>query len=202
VTITCDGTVVTAASKNATAGTINYTVSANTGAARDGWIKVKYGNEDPHQITVSQLAGATARVFTYVFNNKSWGSTESVSTGSMPGNTWTSGKDGNQLTSGQGIQITTGVSGANATSSTSFSNVSKIVVTYCTNASKGVGTIKVKVGSGTEKSFTVTKPSSGGTTLKTAEFSFDPKESGTIKITADCTSNSVYIYSIAITATN
>lgn len=60
VTITCDGTVVTAASKNATAGTINYTVAANTGAARNGWIKVQYGSEDPHQITVSQLAGAVA----------------------------------------------------------------------------------------------------------------------------------------------
>ena len=60
VIITCDGTVVTAASKNATAGTINYTVAANTGAARNGWIKVQYGSEDPHQITVSQLAGAVA----------------------------------------------------------------------------------------------------------------------------------------------
>lgn len=60
VTITCDGTVVTAASKNATAGTIDYTVADNTGAARNGWIKVQYSSEDPHQITVSQLAGATA----------------------------------------------------------------------------------------------------------------------------------------------
>ncbi len=56
VTITCDGTVVTAASKNATAGSIDYTVSENTGAARDGWIKVKYGTEDAHDITVSQVA--------------------------------------------------------------------------------------------------------------------------------------------------
>ena len=57
VTITCDGTVVTAASKNATAGSIDYTVAANSGNARSGWIKVKYGSEEPHEITVSQQAG-------------------------------------------------------------------------------------------------------------------------------------------------
>ena len=60
VTITCDGTVVTAASKNATAGSIDYTVASNSGNARNGWIKVKYGTEDPHEITVSQLAGESA----------------------------------------------------------------------------------------------------------------------------------------------
>lgn len=62
VTITCDGTVVTAASKNATAGSIDYTVSANSAGARDGWIKVQYNSDDPHQITVSQLSGG---VLTY-----------------------------------------------------------------------------------------------------------------------------------------
>lgn len=152
--------------------------------------------------TFTPTQGAASRVFTYVFNSKSWGAVESVSTGTAPGITWTSGKDGGQLTSGQGIQVTTTYSGANATSSASFTNVSKIVVTYCTNESKGAGTIKVKVGSGTEQSFSVTKPSSGGTQLKTAEFTFNPNETGAVKITAECTTNSVYIYSIAITATN
>lgn len=56
VTVTCDETIVTAASKNN--GALTYTVASNSGAARDGWIKVKYGTEDPHTITVSQLAGA------------------------------------------------------------------------------------------------------------------------------------------------
>lgn len=59
VTITCDGTVVTAAGKNATAGSIDYTVAANSSSARSGWIKVKYGTEDPHEISVSQLAGVS-----------------------------------------------------------------------------------------------------------------------------------------------
>lgn len=56
VTVTCDGTVVTAASKNN--GAVTYTVAANAGAARSGWIKVKYGSEDAHTVTVNQLAGA------------------------------------------------------------------------------------------------------------------------------------------------
>lgn len=53
VTVTYDGTVVISASKSN--GNIVYTVSANTQAARSGWIKVQYGTEDPHTVTVSQL---------------------------------------------------------------------------------------------------------------------------------------------------
>ena len=134
--------------------------------------------------------------YTYQFNSKSWGA---ALDGDGVGNDWTSGKDGNQLTSGQGIQITTGVSGANGTSPISFSNVSKVVVKYCTNASKGDGTIKVKVGDGTEQSFSVTKPSSGGTTLKEATFTFSPTESGKVTVTGLCTTNSIYIHSVIIT---
>ncbi|MCQ2340718.1 MAG: hypothetical protein MJZ79_08120 [Paludibacteraceae bacterium] len=132
---------------------------------------------------------------TYTFTSKSWGATNSAEQTAN----WTSGKDGNGLTTNQGIQITDGVSGANGTSPISFSNVSKIVVRYCTNASKGVGTIKVQVGSGTEKSFSVTKPSSGGTTLKNAEFIYSTSETGKIKVTGECTTNSVYIHSVIIT---
>ena len=127
---------------------------------------------------------------TYTFTTKGWGAT--------PAN-WTSGKDGGQLTKGQGIQVTTGASGANGTSPVSYSNISQIVVKYCTNAEKGAGTIKVKVGDGTEKSFTVSKPSSGGTTLKDATFNFSPVETGKVKVTVNCTANSVYIYSVKIT---
>ena len=134
--------------------------------------------------------------YTYQFNSKSWGA---ALDGDGVGNDWTSGKDGGQLTSGQGIQITTKFSGANGTSPRSFTNVSKVVVKYCTNASNGVGTIKVQVGSGEEKTFSVTKPSSGGTTLKEATFTFSPKESGKIKVTGLCTTNSIYIHSVIIT---
>ena len=131
-----------------------------------------------------------AETTTYTFNSKSWGDSS---------NGWTSGKDGNQFTTNQGVQVTTGVTGANATTKNSFTNISRIAVQYCTNASKGAGSIKIQVGSNTQKSLSVTKPSSNGTTLKTATFTFDPNETGKVKITVDCTANSVYIYSVAIT---
>lgn len=139
-------------------------------------------------LTVSaEVWGATT---TYTFTSKSWADTS---------NGWTSGKDGNALTSNQGVQVTTGVTGANATTKNSFTNISRIDVQYCTNASKGAGSIKIQVGSNTEKTFSVTKPSSGGTTLKTATFTFNPNETGKVKITVECTTNSVYIYSVTIT---
>ena len=133
---------------------------------------------------------------TYTFTTKSWG----AKIGDTEAN-WTSGKAGGQLTANQGIQVTTGQTGANGTSPVSYTNVSKIVVKYCTNASSGVGTIKVQVGNGDEQSFSVTKPSSGGKTLKNAEFDFSPEETGKVKITAECTTNSVYVHSVTITYT-
>ena len=131
--------------------------------------------------------------YTYTFTSKSWAATLGGSTSN-----WVSGKDGNALTSGRGVQVTTGVSGANATSPISFTNVSKIVVTYSTNASSGAGTIKAKVGSGTEKTFTASK--TGGTTDRDATLSFSPSETGSVKLTVDCSTSSVYVKSITIVA--
>ena len=139
------------------------------------------------------LAGigmSLAETVTYTFTSKAWAAGK--------GN-WTSGKDGNQLSSDRGVQVTAGTTGANATSPSSFTGVSSIVVTYSTNATSGAGTIKVQVGSGTEQSFSVTKPSSGGTDDKTTTFTFSPVETGYVKLTVDCTGNSIYIKSVAIT---
>ena len=156
--------------------------------------------DSPASKSASQTL-SSSRTYTYTFNSKSWGSTEAVSSGSKPGITWTSSKDGNSYQNDPGgLQITTGTSGANATTTGSFSNVSSIVVTYCTNASKGAGAIKVKVGTGTEKTYSVTKPSSGGTTKKTATFYYTPGETGVVTLTVDCTANSIYIDKISITA--
>ncbi len=131
----------------------------------------------------------TETTTTCTFSTKAWAADN--------GGTWTSGKDGNQFTSGRGVQVTTGASGANGTSGNSFENVSKIVVTYSTNASKGKGDIKIKVGSGTEQSYTIS--SAVGTTDKTHQFDFSPTETGKVKITVNCTENSIYIKSVAIT---
>ena len=130
---------------------------------------------------------------TYTFKSKSWGATcEDVAAN------WTSGKDGGGYNANQGVQITSSASGANATSPVSFDNVKKITVEYSTNNKAGDGTIEVKVGDGDAQSFTVTSPSSGGTTLKTTNFTFDPEESGEVTLTVTCTANSIYINSITI----
>ena len=130
--------------------------------------------------------GATTT--TYTFSSKSWAASQGD---------WTSGKDGNQMTSGRGIQVTTGVSGANATSPESFTNVSKVVVTYSTNASNGAGRIKIKIGTNAEVTKNVTK--TGGTNDRTLTYDFSPNQTGNIKVTVTCSTNSIYIKSIAIT---
>ena len=135
------------------------------------------------------IGNAWGASMTFTFSSKAWAAS--------PAN-WTSGKEGNAFTANQGIQVTTGVSGANGTSPASFTGISKILVQYCTNASKGKGTIKVKVGSGTEKSYSVSAPASGGQTLKTAIFSYSPTETGKVKVTGECSTNSIYIWSVTI----
>ena len=77
-----------------------------------------------------------------------------------------------------------------------MNNVSKIVVSYCTNAAKGEGSIKMSVGS-TELSKEVTK--TGGADLRNLEYTFN-NASGKVGIEVTCTTNSIYIHSVAVTA--
>ena len=137
------------------------------------------------------VMGSVFSQTTYTFTSKSWAADN--------GN-WTSGKDGNQLTSGRGVQVTTGSSEANATSPVSFNNVSYVEVTYSTNANAGAGTIVIQVGNNLAKSYTITK--TGGTSDRTAVFDYETTESGKVKITVNCTTNSIYIKSIAITTSS
>ena len=140
-------------------------------------------------VTVTSSGGGSAEPdsFTYTFNSKSWGAS--------PAN-WNSGKDGLSYQSNQGVQVTTGYSGANGTSPKSFDAVQSVTVQYCTNASKGAGSIAVSIGSSQIGSQSVT--SSGGTTVRDMTFTSDGSKSGTIKISVDCTTNSVYIYACTI----
>lgn len=64
-----------------------------------------------------------------------------------------------------------------------------------------MGSIEIHVGETSLGTKSVTKPSSGGTTPKTFEFTAttDPLPSGKVKITVNCTTNSIYIIGIAIT---
>lgn len=109
---------------------------------------------------------------------------------------WISGKDGYGY-SNNGVQVTAGASGANATSKESFSDVSKVIVHYCTNKSSGAGSITIKVGT-TSKSLDVTN--AGGTTSRDLALDFD-QASGNVKISVDCITNSIYILGIDIVST-
>ena len=180
------------ATVNASSGAV--TIGANTGtvtitAHTDGNDDYNEGDAS-YTITIKSIV-----TYTYIFTDYSWGATLNSVTAN-----WTNGGRGG-LKNDQGVQVTATYSGANCTSPRSFTNVSSIVVTYSTNNKSGAGTIKVKVGTGTEQSFSVTAPSGGGgTTDKTKEFSFSPNETGNVKLTVDCTTNSIYIKQIAITA--
>ena len=175
--------------------TLKLTASANTGSPRSATVTLRATGVSK-QITVNQDGSIV--INTYVFTNKSWAATLN---GGDDAN-WTSGKDGNGYTAGQGVQVTTGVTGANATSPVSFTNVSEIVVTYNTNKSTGEGTIKVKVGTNAEKSSAVAYGGSGDgrSADYTTTFTFSPNQSGKVLLTTDVTTNSLWIKSIKITA--
>lgn len=127
--------------------------------------------------------------YTYTFTSKAWADATS---------SWTSGKDGGQMQSGRGVQVSSTYSGANATCKTSMNNVQKVVFVYSTNASSGAGSIKVSIGN-QEKTLDVTK--TGGTADRNLEFDFsDSPLSGQLKFTVTCTTNSIYIKSVSITA--
>ena len=135
-----------------------------------------------------ETVGGVEKTTTYIFTSKSWADdTQS----------WTSTQDGNQYnTTNQGIQVTANSTGAGAKSRTSFSDVSKVAVRYCTNASKGAGSITFGVG---EKYITQDVTKQGGVELRDLEFNFNGA-SGAASIEVTCTTNSIYINSVAITA--
>ena len=132
--------------------------------------------------------GGEPQSTTYTFTSKAWADAT---------NSWTSNQDGNAYdTSKEGVQVTSGTSGAKATTNEALSDVSKVVVTYCTNATKGAGSIEISVGS-TKVSHDITK--TGGATLRDLEYTFS-NASGNVAIEVTCTTNSIYVNSIAITA--
>ena len=132
--------------------------------------------------------GAAEEKTTYTFTSKAWADAT---------NSWTSNADGKQYNNdNQGVQVTTGTTGAGAETKNSLDNVSKVVIKYCTNATKGVGSITVTVGTA-ELSKDVTK--TGGTELRDLEFAFDNK-SGKVSFKVECTTNSIYVNSVTITA--
>ena len=134
----------------------------------------------------------------YNFTSKQW---TAIIDGTSTSADWTSGKDGAGF-SNNGVQVTTSVTGANATSPISYNNISKIVVTYNTNKSKGAGTFEVKIGTNEAVSKDWAYSTGDGTSANyTLQYDYATPQSGSVKITANTTTNSIYVSSIAITYT-
>ena len=139
----------------------------------------------------------TEETITYTFSSKDWKAKDNNNNDAD----WTCGNEGNGYTSGQGIQVTTGTTGANGTSPATFTNISKIVITYNTNKSAGAGSIGVKIGTNTETSNDVAYPGSGDGREGnyTTTFNYGTAQNGEVKITVNTTTNSIWLKSVEIT---
>ena len=134
----------------------------------------------------SGATGTTNR--TYTFTSKAWAD-------DLAG--WTGSEDGNSKT-GQGVQVCTSQSGVEVTSKSSYDDVTKVTVTYSTNAKAGAGSISVTV-NGTTYTASASVTSTGGTSDRTIDFT--PPSSaldGEVEMTVTCSTNSIYIKSIQI----
>ena len=137
---------------------------------------------------------AGTKTVTYTFTSKAWACDPAI-------DSWKSNKDGYQLTSGRGVQVSTKVTGAGATCNQSFANVQKIIVVYSTNKSDGAGNISFAFGENQTKSLDVTKV--GGITDRELVFDYTSSPvSGSPTMTVNCTTNSIYVRSVTIVSEN
>ena len=165
-------------------GNIEYYVCEDTDC---GKYFIKNENEyiEVSQSDVTTDALSHVSPIEFIFTSKAWAdSTDS----------FTSIKDGAQLSSDKGVQITAKATGASATTNKEYS-VNKVVVTYSTNASSGAGSISIQVGNNDALSKDITKD--GGTTDRNLEFDFD-NQSGEITLLVTCSTNSIYVKSVKI----
>ena len=135
---------------------------------------------------VANAGSGTPNSESYSFTDKYWHAT---------GGNWTSGADGAGYNN-SGVQVTTGATGANATCPDSYSNITSIDVSYCTNGTSGAGSITMEV-NGTSLTNTITK--TGGTTPRNTSFDFSSTTpTGSPRITVNCSTNSIYVCGVTI----
>ena len=145
-------------------------------------------------LTLTVTTNAWAEEVTYVFTSKDW----AAKIGSTAAN-WKNNKAGAGF-SNNGIQVTTNATGANGTSPISYNNISQIVVTYNTNKSKGNGTLSIKIGDNavTTNNWQYSGNADGTSANFTSTFDYSSPQSGKVTLTANTTTNSIYIVSIKI----
>lgn len=151
------------------------------------------------------LAGVT----TYTFTSTKWASkvNATVCDGSTDG--WVCNQEASDYNGGRtyadgslhmaGVSVKTGSSGAGATSVVSFTDVRRVTVNFCQNASKGRGAIYVQVGANTPQCISIAKPAGGtGDLNRDSVFSFATPQSGKITFWVECTENAININTITI----
>ncbi len=151
------------------------------------------GLSDSCEVEVTEIS-----IIAFRFTSKGWNAVSGATIeGATESNNWESVNDGYAMKSEQGVQITTGTSGASAISPISYKNVSKVTLSYCTNADKGAGSVDIKVGSTSlTPASEITK--TGGAALRTIEYTATSPLDGKITITVTCTTNSIYINGVLI----
>ena len=128
---------------------------------------------------------------TSTFTSASWEDEESL---------WTSGTNGAGFTANQGVQIL-GITTAYATTKASYNKVDSVWVTYCTNKSAGAGKVKIEVNSTKIDELDAAYDAGdadGRTAIKTLKFKSATPLTGTVKITATGSTNSIFIGSVQI----
>lgn len=162
-----------------------YTIK-KTGFSRE--FKVNQRNILPVNMTDAERSEKVdmGKSYLYTFTSYKW-EDETKS--------WTSDANGYQKKD-EGISVTRARTGAGATTNAEFTGVTKVVVTYCTNASSGKGSVDVSVGN---EIMSQDVTSSGGKNHRTVEYVFS-NLSGKITFKVNCTENSIYIKSVEIFA--
>ncbi len=174
-------------------GKVTFSVAAQEAGspARDGSIVLTYPGAKQKEVTVSQAAGqGGASDYTYVFTENSWKATLNGEAANWISN----GTSGYALDGTKGVQVTKAKTGAGASSPVSFAGISKVTITL-SRTSSGAGSVALKVGNtsiGTQSEFT-TSPTA---------YTFNVNNlTGEVSFVVTCTTNSIYVKDITITAT-
>ena len=139
-----------------------------------------------YKVVITDLPVYDGLKYSTTFDSMLWETTDGL---------WTCGAKGYSHTN-DGVQITSSLSGAYTTSTESFANVTKVVVTYCTNTSSGTGSVQMTIG---DTSMTQNVTREGGKTKRELVYDFSLSQpTGIVKLLVNCSVNSIYIAGITI----
>lgn len=107
-----------------------------------------------------------------------------------------------QGNTGKGVQVTAGFSGAAAHSVIEFEQVRSLTFNYCTNRSKGRGAFIIQIGNNAPDTLAITALQTNSDVNRDTTLRFDTPLTGPVRIQINCTTNSIYLHSLTIRASN